>query len=75
MPKLLPSRIAPRCCRAPRSLPKVGIGRGLSRVRAAIGLGELRVESTGVLNSDVTIRLGQDWVEQLTLGRNQAQSL
>jgi len=40
-----------------------------------MGLGEVRVESTGVLNSDVTIRLGQDWVEQLTLGRNQAQSL
>jgi LCP family protein required for cell wall assembly len=66
---------------SPRVLPRTeilaqsGDREGAKQVRAAIGLGELRVESTGVLNSDVTIRLGQDWVEQLTLGRNQAQSL
>jgi polyisoprenyl-teichoic acid--peptidoglycan teichoic acid transferase len=66
---------------SPRVLPRTeilaqsGDREGARQVRAAIGLGELRVESTGVLNSDVTIRLGQDWVEQLTLGRNQAQSL
>lgn len=66
---------------SPRVLPRTeilaqsGDREGAKQVRAAIGLGELRVESTGVLNSDVTIRLGRDWVEQLTLGRNQAQSL
>jgi len=56
-------------------LAQSGDREGARQVRAAIGLGELRVESTGVLNSDVTIRLGRDWVEQLALGRNQAQSL
>jgi len=33
-------------------------------VRRLIGLGEVRVESTGVLNSDVTIQLGEDWLQQ-----------
>ncbi|WP_347404120.1 LCP family protein [Nodosilinea sp. P-1105] len=27
-----------------------------------LGIGEVRVESTGVLDSDITIQLGQDWV-------------
>ncbi|MGF1566583.1 MAG: LCP family protein [Nodosilinea sp.] len=30
-------------------------------VHRFLGIGEVRVESTGVLNSDVTIQLGQDW--------------
>lgn len=29
-----------------------------------LGVGEVRVESTGVLDSDVTIQLGQDWLEE-----------
>jgi len=28
-----------------------------------LGVGEVRVESTGVLNSDITIQLGQDWLQ------------
>ncbi len=28
-----------------------------------LGIGEVRVESTGVLNSDITIQLGQDWLQ------------
>lgn len=31
-------------------------------VRDALGVGEIRVESTGNLRSDVTIQLGQDWL-------------
>ncbi|NJK34293.1 MAG: LCP family protein [Oscillatoriales cyanobacterium SM2_2_1] len=31
------------------------------QVRAALGVGEVLVESTGDLNSDVTVRLGLDW--------------
>ncbi len=31
------------------------------RVRAALGMGEVVVESTGDLDSDVTVRLGLDW--------------
>lgn len=29
-----------------------------------LGVGEVRVESTGVLNSDITIQLGQDWLDE-----------
>ena len=29
-----------------------------------LGIGEVRVESTGVLDSDITIQLGQDWLEE-----------
>jgi hypothetical protein len=32
-----------------------------AQVRADLGIGEVVVESTGVLNSDITIQLGQDW--------------
>ncbi|MBV5259576.1 LytR family transcriptional regulator [Synechococcus moorigangaii CMS01] len=38
-----------------------------SEIRANLGFGEVRVESTGVLNSDITIQLGRDW---LTLASN-----
>lgn len=31
-------------------------------IRDALGVGEIRVESTGNLRSDVTIQLGQDWL-------------
>lgn len=33
-------------------------------VRELLGFGEVRVESTGSLQSDVTIQLGQDWLNQ-----------
>ncbi|MGG6293467.1 LCP family protein [Leptolyngbya sp. AN02str] len=33
-------------------------------VRQALGVGEIRVESTGVLRSDITIRIGRDWLSQ-----------
>jgi len=29
-----------------------------------LGLGEVRVESTGILNSDITIQLGRDWLDE-----------
>ena len=29
-----------------------------------LGLGEVRVESTGILDSDITIRLGKDWLDE-----------
>jgi hypothetical protein len=48
-------------------LAQSGDREGAKQIRAAIGLGEVRVESTGVLNSDVTIRVGQDWAQQLAL--------
>ncbi|MEM9244207.1 MAG: LCP family protein [Cyanobacteria bacterium P01_F01_bin.153] len=33
-------------------------------VQAAMGVGEVRVDSTGYLESDITIQLGRDWLEQ-----------
>ena len=33
-------------------------------VRQVLGLGEVRVESTGELRSDVTVQLGQDWIRR-----------
>lgn len=33
-------------------------------IRNALGLGEVRVESTGNLRSDVTIQLGKDWLQK-----------
>lgn len=32
-------------------------------LQRSLGLGEVRVESTGVLASDITIQLGRDWLE------------
>jgi LCP family protein required for cell wall assembly len=36
-------------------------------IRAALGLGEVLVESTGNLRSDITVQLGQDWLETYTV--------
>lgn len=33
-------------------------------VRNALGVGEVVLEATGVLESDVTVRLGKDWIDQ-----------
>ncbi|MEC4984037.1 MAG: LCP family protein [Oscillatoria sp. PMC 1068.18] len=35
-----------------------------SAIRADLGFGEVRVESTGSLASDVTVQLGQDWLNR-----------
>jgi hypothetical protein len=33
-----------------------------AQIRGDLGVGEVIVESTGVLTSDITIQLGQDWI-------------
>lgn len=35
-------------------------------IRDALGFGEVRIESTGIIDSDVTIQLGEDWSQQKT---------
>lgn len=40
-----------------------GDTQGAEEIRATLGLGSVRVESTGAIESDVTIRVGQDWVQ------------
>lgn len=44
-------------------------------IRQALGLGEVRVESTGSLQSDITIQLGRDWLNQQELAPTPGQSL
>lgn len=40
-------------------------------IRDALGFGEVRVESTGSLRSDITIQVGQDWLQKLGVpGKN-----
>lgn len=43
---------------------------GAKAVQKSLGLGNIFVESTGYLSSDVTIQLGQDWLEK----NNESQS-
>lgn len=33
-------------------------------IRSQLGFGEVRIESTGIIDSDITIQLGQDWLQQ-----------
>ncbi len=40
--------------------------KGAQAIRQSLGFGEVLVESTGALQSDVTIRLGQDWLSKKT---------
>jgi hypothetical protein len=44
-----------------RILAQSGDDMGASALRAKLGVGEILVESTGTLASDVTIVLGKDW--------------
>nr|MDF0369366.1 LCP family protein [Nodosilinea sp. TSF1-S3] len=48
-----------------RIVAQRGDGATAELVHRFLGMGEVRVESTGALNSDVTIQLGQDWVQGL----------
>jgi len=50
-----------------RIIAQQGDGDGAEAVRSALGFGEVRVESTGNLDSDITIQIGKDWT------RHQAQ--
>jgi LCP family protein required for cell wall assembly len=50
--------------RITRIVAQQGDARGAEALRRALGLGEVRIESTGELSSDITIQLGQDWVQK-----------
>lgn len=41
-----------------------GDGNSAESIRNALGFGEVRVESTGNLGSDVSIQVGKDWLQQ-----------
>ena len=48
-----------------RVIAQSGDDEAAREVRSILGVGEVVVESTGVLNSDVTIQLGRDWEQRL----------
>jgi LCP family protein required for cell wall assembly len=50
--------------RVTRIVAQQGDAQSAEMIRSALGLGEVRIESTGELDSDVTIQLGQDWLER-----------
>ncbi len=50
--------------RATRIVAQRGDFDGASELQQFLGVGEVRVESTGNLESDITIQLGQDWVDE-----------
>lgn len=45
-----------------RIIAQQGDSTSAEAIQSALGIGEVRVESTGVLQSDVTIQLGRDWI-------------
>ena len=50
-----------------RVIAQSGDDEAAQEVRSILGVGEVVVESTGELNSDVTVQLGRDWERQLKL--------
>ncbi|MFN6482884.1 MULTISPECIES: LCP family protein [unclassified Nostoc] len=44
-----------------------GDGNSAESIRNTLGFGEVRVESTGNLGSDISIQVGQDWVQQKSI--------
>ncbi|MBD2178531.1 LCP family protein [Pseudanabaena sp. FACHB-1998] len=63
------SQVFPASDRWTKSLPKTqiiaqnGDRETAEKVREALGIGEVLVESTGDLESDVTVRVGKDWLQ------------
>ncbi|MCC5625811.1 LCP family protein [Nostoc sp. CHAB 5715] len=44
-----------------------GDGESAESIRETLGFGEVRVESTGNLGSDISIQVGQDWLQQKSI--------
>ncbi|WP_267383572.1 LCP family protein [Cyanobacterium sp. uoEpiScrs1] len=56
-----------------RIVAQQGDDLGAASLRATLGVGEVLVESTGALSSDITIVLGQDWQQQYPLFKNSSE--
>ena len=48
-----------------RVIAQSGDDEAAAQVRSILGVGDVVVESTGVLYSDITVQLGRDWKKQL----------
>ncbi|WP_427160397.1 LCP family protein [Aliinostoc sp. HNIBRCY26] len=44
-----------------------GDGDGAESIRSSLGFGEVKIESTGSLDSDISIQLGKDWLQKKDL--------
>ena len=47
-----------------------GDGDSAESVRSLLGFGEVRVESTGNIGSDITIQVGKDWFQNQAIFQN-----
>jgi LCP family protein required for cell wall assembly len=56
--------------RVSRIVAQQGDGSSAAAIRSRLGFGEVRVESTGSLMSDVTIQVGQDWLQKQAASEN-----
>ncbi|MFW6359955.1 MAG: LCP family protein [Chroococcales cyanobacterium] len=54
----------PEPLRVTRVIAQRGDSTNAKTVQGTLGFGEVWVESTGALNSDVTIQLGEDWLQR-----------
>ncbi len=50
--------------RVTRIIAQQGDAQSAETIRNSLGFGEVRIESTGDIGSDITIQVGQDWVER-----------
>ncbi|MBW4633257.1 MAG: LCP family protein [Iphinoe sp. HA4291-MV1] len=50
-----------------------GDGNSAESIRSTLGFGEVRVESTGNLGSDISIQVGKDWLQQRKINENPVQ--
>ena len=47
-----------------RIIAQSGDLKSAERLRRLLGFGEVRIDSTGAIESDITIQIGQDWLER-----------
>ena len=61
------TRSTPEPLRTTKIIAQAGDDIAAENIRAQLGIGEVLVESTGVLSSDITIQVGQDWEDYLAI--------
>lgn len=61
-PFVFPIIDAPRALPVTQIIAQQGDSQSAHELQALLGFGEVKVESTGALESDITVRVGQDWV-------------
>jgi polyisoprenyl-teichoic acid--peptidoglycan teichoic acid transferase len=65
----------PETLQVTRIVAQRGDEESARNIQRALGIGEVRVDSTGELDSDITIQLGRDWVQQVAIRRRTPASI